>query len=149
MPRVSDGIRLAETDECSRAGVLARSLAISEAFQLVRAEIHWLDGRVVVLSFCGPGSVTPWYEVTDSGPTLEILPSHLWLIGFEHLGQAHLWTPGLTLCVYERGATSSPGERGGSNPIRPPQRRGLVRDDLIMQINGKYVAVELQHQAIR
>lgn len=31
----------------------------------------------------------------EFGPTLELLPSRLWLIGLGHLGQAYLWTLGL------------------------------------------------------
>ena len=91
---IADAIRLAESQEFTPAGVLAGSLAVSEAFQFVRGKNPMAGRRSVGLSLWQPSFATDWMKATDSGPDLEILPSRLWLIGLGHLGQAYLWTLG-------------------------------------------------------
>jgi len=91
---VSDGIRLAESQEFTPSGVLAGSLAVSEAFQFVRGKNPSAGRRSVGLSLWKPHSEEDWTSTRETGPELEILPSRLWLIGLGHLGQAYLWTLG-------------------------------------------------------
>jgi hypothetical protein len=91
---IEDKIRLDERQEFTPAGVLAGSLAVSEAFQFVRGRNALAGHRSVGLSLWRPDSKTSWLDEKDSGPVLEILPSRLWLIGLGHLGQAYLWTLG-------------------------------------------------------
>lgn len=90
---VEDGRRLPEQDEFTPSGILAGALAVSEAFQFLRGNA--LAGRRDVgLSLWKPETGVSWLN-TDPGPTLELLPTKLWLIGLGHLGQAFLWTLGL------------------------------------------------------
>lgn len=91
---VEDNIRLEEDQQFTPAGVLAGSLAVSEAFQFVRGHNAVAGYRSVGLSLWRPNSSTSWLEDKDNGPLLKILPSKLWLIGLGHLGQAYLWTLG-------------------------------------------------------
>jgi hypothetical protein len=91
----TDQIRLRELQEFTPSGVLAGSLAVSEAFQFVRGKNPFAGRRSVGLSLWEPHSRGDWTAATDFGPELEILPSSLWLIGLGHLGQAYLWTLGL------------------------------------------------------
>jgi hypothetical protein len=90
----ADGIRLAESQEFTPSGVLAGSLAVSEAFQFVRGKNALAGRRSVGLSLWEPGFDGDWTATREFGPELEILPSKLWLIGLGHLGQAYLWTLG-------------------------------------------------------
>lgn len=91
---IEDEIRLNERQEFTPAGVLAGSLAVSEAFQFVRGRNALAGYRPVGLSLWQPESEVSWLDENETGPTLEILPSSLWLIGLGHLGQAYLWTLG-------------------------------------------------------
>lgn len=92
---VKDAIRLAESQEFSPAGVLAGSLAVSEAFQFVRGKNPAAGRRSVGLSLWQPDAEEDWATIRETGLDLEILPSRLWLIGLGHLGQAYLWTLGM------------------------------------------------------
>jgi hypothetical protein len=92
---VEDGIRLGEVQEFTPAGVLAGSLAVSEAFQFVRGKNPVVGTRRVGLSLWEPDSGDHWATSHQKGPKLECLPSRLWLIGLGHLGQAYLWTLGM------------------------------------------------------
>lgn len=90
---VDDRERLPEQQEFTPAGVLAGSLAVSEAFQFVRGRNRMAGRRRVGLSLWRPDA--SWLD--DGGgrePDLEWLPAKLWLIGLGHLGQAYLWTLG-------------------------------------------------------
>lgn len=76
------------------AGMLAAALAINEAFLHVngaKAAGH----SAVGLSLWRPTRDVDWLAVDPSEPELTYLPSHLWLIGLGHLGQAYLWALGL------------------------------------------------------
>ncbi|MGD1152738.1 MAG: hypothetical protein ABR911_07695 [Syntrophales bacterium] len=90
---LADNVRLPEEKEFTPAGVLAGALAVSEAFQHVRG--HQIAGhRKVGLSLWRPSSSVSWLDPANAGPSIENLPSRLWLIGLGHLGQAFLWTMG-------------------------------------------------------
>lgn len=91
---IEDNIRLNEHQEFTPAGVLAGSLAVSEAFQFVRGRNALAGHRAIGLSLWRPELKESWLEEKEVGPVLELLPSHLWLIGLGHLGQAYLWTLG-------------------------------------------------------
>ena len=75
------------------AGVLAGAIAISEAFQQIRGDSCIVGHRSVGMSLWEPSTNGNWLQ-SDPGPSLEVLPSKLWLIGLGHLGQAYLWTLG-------------------------------------------------------
>lgn len=89
------GMRLAERDGCVLAGVLAGSLAVSEAFQYMR---HPGAGmamrRAFAISLFDPSGALDWRTKRDE-PVLEIAPDNFWLIGLGNLGQAYLWTIGM------------------------------------------------------
>ncbi len=90
---LENGRRLPERWEFAPAGVLAGALAVSEAFQSIRGNV--LAGRREVgMSLWRPEGTVAWLDGEEPGPTLERLPSRLWLIGLGHLGQAFLWTLG-------------------------------------------------------
>jgi len=91
---MADNVRLKEHQEFTPAGVLAGSLAVSEAFQFVRGRNALAGNRTVGLSLWRPESEVSWLDEKETGPFLEILPSRLWLIGLGHLGQSYLWTLG-------------------------------------------------------
>lgn len=91
---MDDNIRLDERQEFTPAGVLAGSVAVSEAFQFVRGRNVLAGHRAVGLFLWRPDSEELWHQEKETGPVLEILPSRLWLIGLGHLGQAYLWTLG-------------------------------------------------------
>ncbi len=88
------GFHLPERQECVPAGVLAGALGVSEAFQFVRGDNAVAGRRDVGLSLWRPDKDSSWLAASESGPTLERLPSSAWLIGLGHLGQAFLWTLG-------------------------------------------------------
>lgn len=81
------------------AGMLAAGLAVNEAFLHVSGGSSAVGRRPVGLSLWRPGSDVDWLQSDESEPTLTYLPSHLWLIGLGHLGQAYLW--GLGLLPYQ------------------------------------------------
>jgi hypothetical protein len=76
------------------AGVLAAALAVNEAFSHVRREGSVAGRRSVGMSLWDPSSAG-WLGSHSGEPTLQFLPSRLWLIGLGHLGQAYLWCLGL------------------------------------------------------
>lgn len=81
---------LPEQTENVIAGVACGALGVSEAFQYVRG--YPVAGRRAVgLSLWEPGA--NWMQPAE-GPSLDWLPSRLWLIGLGHLGQAFLWVLG-------------------------------------------------------
>ena len=88
------GRRLTEAHEFIPSGVLAGALGVAEAFQHVRGGNSMIGRRDVGLSLWRPGE-DPWSERAAAIPSVDILPSMLWLIGLGHLGQAFLWTLGL------------------------------------------------------
>ena len=92
---LASGRRLAETQECIPAGILAGSLAVSEAFQHVRGGNATAGRREVGLSLWRAEPEVSWLDPEAAGPPLALLPAKLWLIGLGHLGQAFLWTLGL------------------------------------------------------
>lgn len=73
------------------AGVMAGALGVSEIFQ------HALGSstaarRNVGLSLWRPD--VPWHSPEAGGPTLQYLPTGIWLLGLGHLGQANAWNLG-------------------------------------------------------
>jgi hypothetical protein len=92
---LEDTHRLAEQQEFTPSGVLAGAISVSEAFQFVRGSNVQAGRRAICLSLWRPEEETTWQRPSNAGPSLEILPSRLWLIGLGHLGQAYLWTLGL------------------------------------------------------
>jgi hypothetical protein len=91
---IDDGRRLDENQEFAPAGVLAGSIAVSEAFQFVRGRNTEAGRRAIGLSLWRPEAEVSWLDGKQIGPALKSLPSRLWLIGLGHLGQAFLWTLG-------------------------------------------------------
>jgi hypothetical protein len=77
------------------AAMLAAALAINEAFLYVRAENAAAGRRSLGLSLWNPQPNGAWLRADVDEPTLELLPSRLWLLGLGHLGQAYLWALGL------------------------------------------------------
>lgn len=93
------------------AGMLSGALAISEAFLSVSGGTSAAGRRVVGLSLWQPGVAMDWLKADPAEPFLTYLPSHLWLIGLGHLGQAYLWGLGLL-------------------PYRDPAKVSLVLQDI-------------------
>ncbi|MCF2523212.1 hypothetical protein [Bradyrhizobium sp. G127] len=77
------------------APMLAASLAINEAFLYVSGQTGMAGRRAVGLSLWNPAPDCDWLAVQNDEPELRLLPSHLWLIGLGHLGQAYMWALGL------------------------------------------------------
>lgn len=77
------------------AGMLAASLAVNEAFLHFNREMPAAGRRLVGLSLWEPSAATDWITSPVDEPALRYLPSHLWLLGLGHLGQAYLWGLGL------------------------------------------------------
>lgn len=92
VPLDSD-IRLGERHEFVPGGVLSGALAVAEAFQHLRGSQPATGRRQIGLSLWRPD--LDWREGEATGPTVNCLPSALWLIGLGNLGQAYLWTLGL------------------------------------------------------
>lgn len=81
--------RLAERPYCGLAGVLAGSLAVSEAF-LSFAELNIeATRRTIGLSLWRPDLL--FSDPAAQGPQAEVLPRELWILGLGHLGNAYLW----------------------------------------------------------
>jgi hypothetical protein len=76
------------------APMLAAALAVSEAFFHIKGKTPVAGRRAVGLSLWQPASKV-WLQPGPDTPTLNYLPSKLWLIGLGHLGQAYLWALGL------------------------------------------------------
>lgn len=77
------------------AGMLAAALAVNEAFIYARAENAAAGHRELGLSLWNPQRSADWTSAGEDEPTLELLPSRLWILGLGHLGQAYLWALGL------------------------------------------------------
>ena len=77
------------------AAMLAAALAINEAFLFVNGGMPSAGHRTLGLSLWRPNNQYDWLADDDSEPNLTYLPSHLWMIGLGHLGQAYLWGLGL------------------------------------------------------
>lgn len=92
---LEDTRRLAEQQEFTPSGVLAGAISVSEAFQFTRGSNAQAGRRAIGFSLWRPEEEITWQGSLAAGPSLEILPSQLWLIGLGHLGQAYLWTLGL------------------------------------------------------
>ena len=73
------------------AGVVAGALAVSEIFQNLLGS-RTAAGRDVGLSLWRPD--LPWQSIDAAGPSLQYLPSTMWLLGLGHLGQANAWSFG-------------------------------------------------------
>jgi len=86
-------LKLGDGDVMPLAPMLAAGLAVSEAFFHIRGETPVAGHRPIGLSLWRPDSVN-WFE-DDNAPSLQFLPSRLWVIGLGHLGQAYLWALGL------------------------------------------------------
>lgn len=83
--------RLLEDDDQPLAGVLAGALGVSEAFQATRG-FAVAGRRTIGISLWRPD--VPWQEPDAVGPSLEVLPEKMWLLGLGHLGQAFAWSIG-------------------------------------------------------
>jgi hypothetical protein len=77
------------------APMLAAALAVNEAFLFVSGQSAVAGRRTIGLSLWNPAATCDWLSVPAGEPELQLLPSHLWLIGLGHLGQAYLWALGL------------------------------------------------------
>jgi hypothetical protein len=77
------------------APMLAAALAVSEAYLFVSDATGIAGRRSVGLSLWNPAPSQDWLAADPSEPSLQLLPSKLWLIGLGHLGQAYLWALGL------------------------------------------------------
>ena len=73
------------------AGVVAGALAVSEIFQNLLGS-RTAASRDVGLSLWRPD--LPWQSMEAAGPSLQFLPSKIWLLGLGHLGQANAWSLG-------------------------------------------------------
>ncbi|WP_407827241.1 hypothetical protein [Sphingomonas sp.] len=74
------------------AAMVAGALGVSEIFQNFRGN-PMAARRRVGMNLWRP-EVRDW-DVSAPGPRGFVAPSHLWLIGLGHLGQAYLWALGL------------------------------------------------------
>lgn len=81
--------RLLEDDDQPLAGVLAGALGVSEAFQATRG-LAVAGRRTIGISLWRPD--VPWRAPDAVGPSLEVLPEKMWLLGLGHLGQAFAWS---------------------------------------------------------
>lgn len=89
--------RLGEVTHVMPAAVLAGAFAAAEAFAMLRGEAE-AGQRSPGLSLWRPDRGNDWLGQGCDGPEPTGLPSHLWMLGLGHLGQAFLWT--LLLCPY-------------------------------------------------
>jgi hypothetical protein len=76
------------------APMLAAAVCVSEAFFHVQGGTPAAGRRPVGFSLWQPLR-KDWLTPDGDAPALRYLPSHLWLIGLGHLGQAYLWALGL------------------------------------------------------
>jgi hypothetical protein len=79
-----------EADAMPLSAVFSAALAVNEAFLAVRNEGAMAGRRTSGMSLWRPGA-TDWISERSDGPSIELLPSRLWLLGLGHLGQAFLW----------------------------------------------------------
>jgi hypothetical protein len=96
------GIVRAESDSTANgvaamplAAMLSAAIAVNEAFLYVGRTSGVAGRRSVGLSLWSPASSSGWLDDDIDEPTLQFLPSRLWIIGLGHLGQAFLWALGL------------------------------------------------------
>jgi hypothetical protein len=75
------------------APMLSASLAVNEAYLHLSHRAPAAGRRSVGMSLWDPAE-RDWFDAGGE-PELRFLPSHLWLIGLGHLGQAYLWALGL------------------------------------------------------
>lgn len=80
-------------DAIPQAAMLSAALAISEAFAFARGENGSVGHRDVGFSLWDPRR--DWLKTWAEEPSLEFLPTRLWLLGLGHIGQAFLWGLGL------------------------------------------------------
>ena len=92
---VRSNVRLDEGNALPLAAMLAAALAINEAYLYVSGFSASAGRRQQGFSLWQPSASCDWLDAASDGPPLEYLPSHLWLIGLGHLGQAYLWTLGV------------------------------------------------------
>lgn len=76
------------------APMLAAAMSVSEAFFCLQGKMPVAGRRAVGFSLWQPVR-KDWLAPEGDAPVLRHLPSHLWLIGLGHLGQAYLWALGL------------------------------------------------------
>lgn len=81
-----------DTDAFVLAGIAAGSLAVSEAFQIVRRSNPAAGRRAIGISLWQPG--LDWQDPAAEGLSISLLPESAWLIGLGNLGQAYLWAFG-------------------------------------------------------
>lgn len=77
-------------------GILAGGIAVAQTF-LTASGINNRES-VVPRGFSLWRPDQPWLLNETVGPSLEMLPAKLWLLGLGHLGQAYAWTVGLLGC---------------------------------------------------
>jgi hypothetical protein len=73
------------------ACVAAGGLAVSEAFSVLRRDNPYAGRRELALSLWDPRKMD---DAADTGPSVGLEVSSMWLIGLGHLGQAYAWTIG-------------------------------------------------------
>lgn len=76
------------------APMLAAALAVNEAFFHVQGKTPTAGRRAAGFSLWALDNPS-WLNPEEDAPAVQYLPSHLWLIGLGHLGQAYLWALGL------------------------------------------------------
>lgn len=84
--------RMAESGNCTPAGVLAGALAVTEVFLALRKAHPLAASREVGMSLWQPDR---HWQQAEQGPSLTRLPESVWMLGLGNLGQAYLWTLGL------------------------------------------------------
>ena len=82
---------LPQTYQMPLAASLSAALAVNEAYLYVNGKMPTAGKRHVGVSLWNPTRAISWEAVDPQEPALQYLPSHLWLIGLGHLGQAFLW----------------------------------------------------------
>jgi len=93
---------LAQAEQMPLAGSLSAALAVNEAYMYANGKMPTAGKRKVGVSLWQPEATVSWNMADQEEPALQYLPSHLWLIGLGHLGQAFLWN--LALLPYSNPA---------------------------------------------
>lgn len=84
---------LGEQDSFTPAGVAAGGIAVAEAFEFLRGDIH-AGRRSQGISLWQPD--VDWLAPAARGPDLvTYAPSRWWIVGLGHLGQSYLWNIGM------------------------------------------------------
>jgi hypothetical protein len=89
--------RLDETKAIAPAAVLSAAMGAAEIFAMFRGE-PMAGYRKKGLSLWQPDGDQYWLSKDSDGPALVALPTHLWILGLGHLGQAFLWA--MSMCPY-------------------------------------------------